>query len=163
MLLLKKRLLFFSLILNVLFVLTGLFLMGKRWYFEYTLPPPAVLETYYRNPQYAEQIQIEPAYIRPVKIIMLGNSLMYKAHWDELLNRGDIGNRGIGSDITEGYLHRLNYVLDCHPRICFIEGGINDLELHYPVDTTIAHLEMILDSLHSARIIPVLHTVLYVS
>jgi lysophospholipase L1-like esterase len=150
-----------SYLFNVLLLLTGIFFALKRWHFQYVLDHPAKLPSYLRNPQYAEQLNIEPAYIRPVKIVMLGTSHVYKAHWDELLHRSDIGNRGIGSDITEGYLHRLQYVLGSHPQICFLEGGANDIEQHIPIDTVLGHIQKIVDTLSAAHIIPVLHTVFY--
>ena len=157
------KLAIFSLLCNILFLLTGIFFIVKRWNFQYKLDHPPILPSYRQNPQYSEQISIEPAYIRPAKIIMLGTSHVYKAHWDELLNRSDIGNRGIGSDITEGFLHRLQFVLDSRPQICFIEGGGNDIAEHIPVDTIIANLGKLVDTLRSSHITPVLHAIFHVA
>lgn len=147
----------FSLIINLILICLITFFVLKRWRFQYELDHPKTLPSYLDNPQYVEQLKIEPAYTRLVKIIMLGNSHVYKAHWDELLNRGDVGNRGIGSDITEGYLHRLEYVFDSKPDICFIEGGANDIWYHIPIDTTIHNLSLLIDTLRKANIIPILH------
>jgi lysophospholipase L1-like esterase len=94
---------------------------------------------------------------------MLGTSHVYKAHLDELLHRSDIANRGIGSDITEGYLHRLQYVFASHPKICFLEGGVNDIYEHIPIDSVITHLRKIVDTLTAAQIVPIMHTVFYVA
>ena len=58
---------------------------------------------------------------------MLGNSLTNRISWNELLVRDDIANRGIGSDITAGFINRINFVFNVKPKICFIEGGVNDL------------------------------------
>jgi alpha-glucosidase len=148
---------------NILFLLTGAFFLLKRWDFEYKLNHPPFVPSYRENPQYSEQLNIEPAYIQPENIILLGTSHFYKAHWDELLHRSDIGNRGIGSDITEGYLHRLQYVLSNHPRICFIEGGGNDIAAHIPINTIISNLGKLVDTLESFRIHPVLHDIFYVA
>lgn len=153
----------FSYLFNILFILTGIFFVTKRALFQYKLDHPAILPSPWNNPQYAEQLNIEPAYIRPVKIIMLGTSHVYKAHWDELLDRSDIGNRGIGSDITMGYLHRLEFVMDSHPQICFIEGGGNDIALHISADTIVSNLGKLVDTLRTAHIIPVLHAIFYVA
>jgi lysophospholipase L1-like esterase len=157
-----SKLAIYSFLLNILLLLTGIFVVAKRCLFQYSLNHPPALPSYWDNPQYSEQLNIEPAYIRPDKIIMLGTSHVYKAHWDELLGRSDIGNRGIGSDITEGYLHRLQFVLDSHPLICFIEGGGNDIAMHIPADTIISKLGKLVDTLRTAHIIPVLHTIFYV-
>jgi lysophospholipase L1-like esterase len=158
-----SKLVIFSYLFNILFLLTGVFFVTKRWLFQYKLDHPAIPASPWNNPQYSEQLNIEPAYIRPVKIIILGTSHVYKAHWDELLNRSDIGNRGIGSDITEGYLHRLEFVMDSHPQICFIEGGGNDIALHIPTDTIISNLGKLVDTLRTAHIIPILHAIFYVA
>ncbi|HTR30909.1 MAG TPA: GDSL-type esterase/lipase family protein [Puia sp.] len=162
MILKTSRLTFISYLFNILFILTGAFFAVKRLRFQYKLDHPATRPTYTNNPQYAEQLNIEPAYVRPVNVILLGTSHVYKAHWDELLNRSDIGNRGIGSDITAGYLHRLQYVLNSHPRICFIEGGGNDIALHIPIDTIVANMGKLLDTLRYAHIVPVLQAEFYV-
>jgi lysophospholipase L1-like esterase len=157
------KLMIFSCLCNILFLLTGIFFLAKRWDFQYKLDHPAILPSYWQNPQYSEQLNIEPAYIRPTKIIMLGTSHVYKAHWDELLNRSDIGNRGIGSDITAGFLHRLRFVFASRPQICFIEGGGNDIAWHIPVDTIIPNLGKLVDTLRTAHICPVLHTIFHVA
>lgn len=154
----KGKLAVFSLILNFCLIGVALFFIIKRWHFQYLQDHPSSYPYYQDNPQFAEQVNIERAYTKSAKIIMLGNSHVYKAHWDELLNRGDVGNRGIGSDITAGYLHRLEYVFNAHPAICFIEGGANDIWYHIPEDTTIHNLSILVDTLLHAGIIPVLHT-----
>jgi lysophospholipase L1-like esterase len=156
------KLSFISYSFNILFIIAGTLFVVKRLHFQYQLDHPAVLPSYISNPQYSEQLNIEPAYARPVNIILLGTSHVYKAHWDELLNRSDIGNRGIGSDITAGYLHRLQFVVNSHPRICFIEGGGNDIEMHIPVDTIVSNLGKVLDTLRNAHIIPILQAEFYV-
>lgn len=152
----NKRLLV-SVGLNFLFLGVASFLLIRRFCFSFERENPAATHSYLDNPQYAEQMKIAGAYTGTEKIIMLGDSHTYKAHWNELLNRGDIGNRGIGSDITEGYLHRLNTVFDAHPAICFIEGGVNDIYYQIPSDITIRNLSAIIDSLKTRHIIPVIH------
>ncbi|HEY4336273.1 MAG TPA: GDSL-type esterase/lipase family protein [Puia sp.] len=152
-----------SIMLNILFILAAVFFAVKRYKFNYDLDHPKKTVSFLDNPQYIEQTKIMSAYHLQSKVVLLGNSHIYKAHWNELLNRGDVGNRGIGSDITEGYLHRLQYVFDCHPAVCFIEGGINDIEHHIPEDKIVNNLSRIADTLRSAGIVPVLTTVFHVS
>jgi hypothetical protein len=60
-------------------------------------------------------------------IIMLGNSLIREGHWDSLLNRKDVINRGVGGDKLYCICDRLQYLKNSSAKICFIEGGINDL------------------------------------
>ena len=158
----SRKLTLISLVANIVFALGIVYFIAKRWYFEHQVQNSTSVY-FWDNPQYAEQVNLESAYAMTGKIVMLGNSLIYKEHWNELLQRNDVINRGIGSDITEGYLPRLRYVLNAHARICFIEGGLNDLATHIPPDSTIAHLSVLVDTLLHYNIIPVLHTVIYVS
>ncbi len=153
-----RILLYGSIFLNVILVLAGIYYAQRRWQFQNRI---ISFHNYASNPQYAEQINLESVYFGEGKIVMLGNSHFYKAHWDELLSRNDVINRGIGSDITLGYLHRLNYVLNSHPSICFIEGGSNDIAFHVPLDSIISNLSLLIDTLRQCNIIPVLHTVIY--
>ncbi len=94
---------------------------------------------------------------------MLGNSITYRVDWSELLNRNDVINRGIGSDITEGFLNRLKYIYSVDPKICYIMGGVNDIAQKIPQEVTVQNIRIIIDSLKQHRIIPVLQSVLYVA
>lgn len=96
-------------------------------------------------------------------IVMLGNSLTYRISWNELLGREDVANRGISGDITGGFLNRMNFVFNLQPKICFIEGGVNDLALHVDHETILGNLNTLVDTLRSHRIKPVLTTVTYVT
>ncbi len=112
---------------------------------------------------YKEQIDFFSIYGRQSNIVMLGNSLTHKIMWNELLGRADIANRGIGGDLVSGMLHRLHYVLALNPKICFIEGGINDVDAGISVDTIAGNLGQIVGRLKSGHVIPVLMTVTYVT
>ncbi|MBI5473669.1 MAG: GDSL family lipase [Ignavibacteriae bacterium] len=96
-------------------------------------------------------------------IVMLGNSLTEWVEWNELLGRQNIVNRGIAGDITSGYLHRLDLVYKLRPKICFIEGGINDLYAEVPVDVVFENYTQIVESLRANGIIPIIQSTLFVS
>lgn len=149
-----KRIAVVSVTLNLAGVL---FFVGKRYIFQHHMKEERKEHSYLDNPQYIEQVSIQGAYNKPANIVMLGNSHVFKARWDELLNRSDVAVRGIGSDVTAGYLHRIDQVLRVHPRICFIEGGANDLWYYKPVDSIILNLGRLVDTLKAAGITPVLH------
>jgi len=119
---------------------------------------------YLRNTNYVIQLGMYDLF-RSTKadVVMLGNSLTYNANWNEILNRSNIANRGIASDITSGYLHRLEYVYKLNPKICFIEGGVNDLYSNDSVKNIIRNYAAIIDSLQSHHIIPVIQSTLFVS
>ncbi|MBI3138313.1 MAG: hypothetical protein HYZ15_06995 [Sphingobacteriales bacterium] len=115
------------------------------------------------NEYYREQTDFFNLYCGQKNIVMLGNSLTYRMSWAELLNRQDIANRGIGSDITAGFLHRLNSIFPLNPGICFIEGGVNDIAFHIPPDTTILNLMMLVDTLQKQHIKTALTTITLVA
>ena len=72
------------------------------------------------NPSYIELTDLYTVYSGQKDIVMLGNSLTNRISWNELLVRDDVANRGIGSDITAGFINRINFVLNVKPKICFI-------------------------------------------
>lgn len=95
-------------------------------------------------------------------VVMLGNSLSYNANWNELLGRSNIANRGIVSDLTDGYLHRLSYVYKLSPRLCFIEGGVNDVYENRPPKEAVRNFRQIVDTLRAHHIIPIIQSTLFV-
>ncbi|MBP6623836.1 MAG: hypothetical protein KA198_01610 [Chitinophagaceae bacterium] len=113
-----------------------------------------------QNPNFSEQLDLNTLYNKPVKIAMLGNSLTYKVNWNELLERNDIANLGIGSDITAGYLHRIQTVISLHPSMVCIEGGINDIALDLAPAKTLKHIQQLVDTFRQYKITPILHTIL---
>ena len=127
-----------------------------------TLPVKKVY-SYSENPHYFKRMELFAKQKDLKNIVMLGNSLTEGGHWDEILKRTDVANRGIGSDVTEGYVHRINDVFDLKPKICFIEGGVNDLARYIPQETIIRNLAILIDTLRSKNIIPVLNAVTYVA
>ena len=149
-----------SIALNIVFI-CGAIIMGtvfaKKKYFR--KPHSVSNYTYRDNAVYTSFTTVYPLYCRPKKIVMLGNSLTQFVNWAELLNRPDIANRGIGGDITAGYIGRLNYIIHAKPKICFIEGGVNDINRGVHQDTIIKNLKSIIDTLQRNGIKPVLTTV----
>ncbi len=115
------------------------------------------------NVFYQEQTDYQSLFKSQRNVVMLGNSLTFRMHWDELLDRPDVANRGIGSDVIKGFYHRLDKVIELSPKICFIEGGANDIDFGVDVDTSLYYLDLILDSLHHSGIIPVVSHVIFVT
>ena len=118
---------------------------------------------YQDNPQYFKRLELFAGEKGKKDIVMLGNSLTERGQWDEILGRTDVANRGIGSDVTEGYINRMNYVFNLQPKICFIEGGVNDLGRSIPQEIIINNLAILIDTLRDSGITPVLNTVTYVA
>jgi lysophospholipase L1-like esterase len=119
--------------------------------------------SYSENPHYFKRMELFATQKDQKDIVMLGNSLTEGGQWDKILQRTDVANRGIGSDVTEGYIHRINDVFDLKPKICFIEGGVNDLARYIPQETIIRNLAILIDTLRNESIIPVLNAVTYVA
>lgn len=127
------------------------------------LPETKVGYSFLNNPHYFKRMELFARQKEQKNIVMLGNSLTERGQWDTILNRKDVANRGIGSDVTEGYINRINDVFDLKPKICFIEGGVNDLARNIPRETIITNLGTLIDTLRSESIIPVLNTVTLVT
>jgi lysophospholipase L1-like esterase len=95
-------------------------------------------------------------------IILLGNSLIRHGKWDSLLHRSDISNRGISGDKLGCMLDRLKYLQGSSAKICFIEGGINDLPAT-DIDTLFNRYTRIVSFWKAKKVIPVINLVLYIS
>jgi lysophospholipase L1-like esterase len=102
-------------------------------------------------------------YQQQKNIVLLGSSLTSEVKWCELLDRCDIAERGLGGNTTGDMLRRLNYVWNVNPKICFIEGGINDLTRKVEEDSILKNIKTIVSVLQEKKIIPVLNTVVYVA
>ena len=61
-------------------------------------------------------------------IVFLGNSITAEGKdWSERLSYPNIKNRGIGGDVTEGVLARIDEITYFKPKAVFLLIGINDL------------------------------------
>ncbi len=117
-----------------------------------------------RNPNYRLQTELYSIYkTQRATIVMLGNSITQGVEWQELLGRPDVVNRGIGSDVTEGYLNRLTNIYALHPRVVCVMGGINDLYSNVPVEAVFQNYRTLLEELVANKITPVVQSTLYVS
>ncbi len=68
-------------------------------------------------------------------IVFLGNSITDGGEFHELLNRSDVKNRGISSDVIDGVRERLDQVTRWHPRKIFLLIGINDISHGHSLKT----------------------------
>jgi lysophospholipase L1-like esterase len=118
---------------------------------------------YNLNPKFKEQEDYCSIFKKPVNIVMFGTSLTYRMNWDELLERCDIANRGVGSDITSGLIDRLKFVIPLSPKICFLEIGINDLKRNTDTVQILNNITILIDSLKYYSITPVLTLLTYVT
>ena len=121
-------------------------------------------QKYRSNPSYDYQLSLYDIYkTESADVVMLGNSITYGINWNELLGRDKIINRGICSDIVEGFLNRLKYVIKLKPKLCFIMGGINDIYNDIPVDLIFQNYKKLVETLKENNITPIIQSTLYVS
>jgi lysophospholipase L1-like esterase len=119
---------------------------------------------YLQNENYPVRTNLFESYkTGQADIVMLGNSLTQWVDWNELLGRTNVVNRGIASDVTEGYLHRLEQIYKLKPKLCFIEGGINDLYANASVDVVYQNYMKIVEGLRANSIIPIIQSTLFAS
>ncbi|MBN1416475.1 MAG: hypothetical protein JW973_15330 [Bacteroidales bacterium] len=145
----NKTLLIISLSMNVV-MLTGLIIIVTKLFTE---TPPVMEEVQ----QWTEEIPVADS----VSIAMLGNSLTAYADWNKLLGRSDVQNVGV-SDFSMKQLSWLleEWVIASKPGICFINGGQVDIMLGIPLEQIANDYSMILDSLQSNGIKPVVQSTL---
>ncbi len=117
---------------------------------------------YKLNPNYQLQLQMYDIYkTKQADIVMLGNSLTHGANWNELLGRSNVVERGIPSDVLDGFLARMSYIYRLKPKICFILGGINDIYNWTPVERIYFNYIRIINGLKNSGIRPVIQSTVY--
>jgi lysophospholipase L1-like esterase len=114
---------------------------------------------YKPSKNWEQKVALYQLYQGQKNIVMLGSSLTAGVIWAELLNRPEVATRGIGGDVTAGQLARLPYIINLKPKICFIQGTANDLGQGISQEVIIKNLTLMVDTLQTNGIIPVLMTV----
>ncbi|WP_080802573.1 GDSL-type esterase/lipase family protein [Arabiibacter massiliensis] len=80
-------------------------------------------------------------------VVMLGDSLTMYGLWGELFPDARILNRGIGSDVSEGVLNRLDTVTSTNPDKVFIMIGTNDIARGHDVNPIAGNVEEVISRL----------------
>lgn len=94
-------------------------------------------------------------------IVMLGDSHTEAVDWRELMNRGDIKNSGLPGLTTSQFVWVLHdKVIRYKPKICYIEGGGNDLGAGIPTTRILQNISDIIDTLQRHEVKPVLQSVI---
>jgi len=118
----------------------------------------------YQTEHYIERItSFSLSDAEEINIVMLGDSITEGINWNELLERDDISNQGIGEDTTEGFLNRVEYVYKLKPEMCFIMGGVNDLGKNIPIKNIMDNIAIIVSRLKENNIKVIMQSTLYVS
>lgn len=112
-----------------------------------------------KNKHYHDRVEFFKRSNPKSSYVMLGDSITEEGHWNELMGRSDIANRGISGDTTAGLLDRMEY-LGSHPKICFIMIGVNDLSRGLSVEEVFHNYVTIIHTLTSQKITPVIQSIL---
>ena len=110
------------LILSAL-VLSGVCGMEAQEKYEYN-------EFYYQRSSHFEMLPVDSD-----DIVFLGDSQTNGCEWHELLDNPNVKNRGISSDVIQGFADRVQPIIDGHPAKLFILGGVNDISHNLTPDS----------------------------
>lgn len=95
-------------------------------------------------------------------VVMYGNSITAQGKWVELLSRTDVMNNGLPGLTTYHFLKLIqSHVVDLRPKICFLEGGINDITIGVSQDKIQANFTKMLELLVANNITPVVTLTIY--
>ena len=97
------------------FVLSGVCGMEAQEKYEYN-------EFYYQRSSHFEMLPVGSD-----DIVFLGDSQTNGCEWHELLGNPNVKNRGISSDVIQGFADRVQPIIDGRPAKLFILGGVNDI------------------------------------
>lgn len=80
-------------------------------------------------------------------IVMIGDSLVDGAEWNELLPGHDIANRGVAGDHVGGIRYRMNSIYSLGASKAFILAGYNDMRMGRPVSDVFEDYKAIVEGL----------------
>ncbi len=145
---------------SVIFIIFTLVLLYSNSVDAQTAVQDSLL--YLKNTNYSHELGLYEVYkTKQADIVMLGNSITHGANWNELLGRERVVERGIPSDILDGFYARLNGIIKLKPKLCFIMGGINDIYNWTPVETIFEKYVKILTELKKNNIKPIIQSTLF--
>lgn len=95
-------------------------------------------------------------------IVMYGNSITAQGKWVELLGRADVMNNALPGQSTYHFLQLIqSHVVNLHPKVCFLKGGINDITVGVSQERMQANYREMIEILIENRIIPVVTLTVY--
>lgn len=102
------------------------------------------------NPQYNAYLTMFELNHSDAEVVFLGDSITARGRWEEFFLNKNLLNRGIGSDTSEGVLHRMDEIFVHHPSKIFLMIGINDIGEKTPTEEIIANVAEILEKTEEA-------------
>ena len=73
--------------------------------------------------------------LKSTDIVFLGDSQTNGCEWHELLDNPNVKNRGISSDVLQGFVDRSDAVIAGQPKKIFVLGGVNDVSHNLTPDS----------------------------
>ena len=104
----------------------------------------------FSNYYFHRKTQFENLPNRADEIIFVGNSITDQCEWAELFSMPNIINRGIGGDVTEGVLNRLDEITESKPLKIFLKIGTNDIGRGIALDSIMTNYDQILSRIQTA-------------
>lgn len=132
-----------SFVANLFFVAVflSIILQGRKWikklFFKYIID--------LRHQQRLSMFKASPMF--KDAIVFVGDSITEGGNWSELFPNHHILNRGIGGDVSEGVLKRVDEIIRHRPIKIFICIGTNDLAKEVPQNTIIGNYKKIVETL----------------
>ena len=130
-----------SLILNVLLVVSGIYLFMMH-----------------HKPQKKEAVSPKSK----INIVMLGNSITAAGNWTEVLERDDVFNGGQPGWTSQQLSWVIkDFIIPNEPVLCFFKAGINDYTLGISTERIYQNICTNMDSIKNCGTHPVYQTTLY--
>lgn len=109
-----------------------------------------VSPSYRDNVKYEARLSMFQLYDGQADVVFAGDSIVERANWEEFF--GDIRciNRGIGSDVTEGLLNRIDECTSHKPKKIFVWIGVNDISYGIKLDAISEYMKSIVSFIHAA-------------
>ncbi len=80
-------------------------------------------------------------------VVFLGDSQTNGCEWHELLGMQNVKNRGISSDVIQGFIDRVDPIIAGQPAKVFILGGVNDISHDLTPDSLCTAMEQLIDKI----------------
>ena len=94
-------------------------------------------------------------------ILVLGDSMLAQENWSLLLHRNDLSNHAFGGAITQHLLWNLQRgELNNPPKICILNGGINDLLSGIPPQRIFQNYQQIIALLQEKQVRVIINSIL---
>lgn len=139
--------------------------MKKEWLLGFSLALNAFLIATFLILAFIYRDKIAQRFVRMKgnpTIVMYGNSITAQGKWVELLGRTDVMNNALPGQATYHFLQLIrSHVIDLHPKVCFIKGGINDITVGVSQEKIQANFKTMLDMLMQNGITPVVTLTVY--